>query len=347
MGLKWKTLTLTAMLLTGCASGPNWQHTKIADKVTASRQLVIDDGNCTLVAEGGAPMPQVAPVDGPKTSDVLLRGTTYNSTTGTTTNSVYRGQVSTAPSGGFAGGFASGMASGASLGAAIAAQRAQERIHKSCMYAKGWVDAPELATTAVAPVVPQRVKRIAEPSPDVRIYMTRDDEWFADLEEFLRFHPAYKQPALYEVLRLQMVEVGRSEPNLSMPQRLLNAHDKIVGPALTADEKADAVLTVYLGAVSGVARDQAGLGLFYAQGKNTRTPTNTARSAYWSHKSALGGNAIGQMGLGIMLFSGGIQQDKVNGYLWVKKAGAAGVNVANTMRGFEEEMSAEQLEIVR
>lgn len=292
-------------------------------------------------------MPQVAPIEGPKTSDVTMRGSTYNTATGTTTNSVYRGQVTTAPSGGFAGGFASGMASGANLGAALAAQQAQDRIHKSCMYAKGWVDAPDQPTTATGPVVTQQVKRTAEPSADVKIYPTQDDEWFADLEEFLRFHPAYKQPAVYEVLRLQMVEVGRAEPSLSMPQRLLKTHDKITGQALTTAEKEDAVLMAYIGAVNGNARDQAGLGLFYAQGKDGRTPTNTKRSAYWSHKSALGGNAVGQMGLGIMLFSGGIQQDKVNGYLWVKKAGAAGLNVANTLRGFEAEMSAEQIRAAR
>lgn len=344
--MKFLTVLSFALLVTGCASNPNWQHTKIADKATASRQLIIDDGNCTLVASGGAPMPQVTPVDGPKTSDVTLRGSTYNTATGSTTNSFYRGQVTTAPSGGFAGGFASGMASGANLGAALAAQQAQDRIYKSCMYTKGWIDAPEQATAA-APIVKQPVKRTVEPSADVKIYKTQDDELFADLEEFLRFYPAYTQPALYEVLRLQMVEVGKAEPNLGMPQRLLKTHNKIAGQVLTVEEKADAVLKAYMGAVNGVSRDQASLGLFYAQGKDTRTSTNTTRSAYWSHKSALGGNAVGQMGLGIMLFSGGIQQDKVNGYLWVKKAGVAGLNIADTLRGFEEEMSAEQLKAVQ
>lgn len=339
---------LVAFLISGCASSPNWRNDRISDKAAASRQLVIDDGSCTLVASGGAPMPQFIPVEGPKTSEVTIRGTTYNTTSGSTTNSLYRGQVSASPSGGFAGGLAGGMASGANLGAAIAARKAQDRIYKACMYAKGWVDAPvKAAELTAAPEILQTVKRAAEPSANFSIYKTQDEEWLADLDEFLRFNPDYKKPALYNALRLQMIEVGKDAPKLNMPQRLLAANEKISGQKLAGQGKADSVLATYLGAVNGVPRDQAGLGIFYAQGKDARTPVNTERSAYWSYKSALAGNAVGQMGLGIMIFSGGIQQDKVNGYLWVKKAGDAGLNVVNTLRGFEEEMSADQLEAVR
>ena len=349
---KWM-FVLAIFSLSGCASGPDWRHTKITDNVVASRQLVIDDGNCTLFAEGGAPIPEVAQLDGPKTTDIVVRGTTFNPSTGTTTSSVYRGTASTAPSGGFAGGFANGVASGASLGAAIAAQRAQEKLYKSCMYTKGWTDQPEvapkgnMAASSAKLATPKQIKSTREPSADIKIYRTQDDEWFADLEEFMRFYPTYKKPAAYEILRIEMSKLEAANPNLSLSQRLVKAHYKINGQALTANEKSDEVLMIYLAAVGGLSRDQANLGFLYAQSKDSRIPVNTSRSAYWSHKSALGGSPIGQLGLGIMLFSGGIQQDKVNGYLWVKKAGASGLNVSNTLREFEDEMSPEQLQAIQ
>lgn len=339
--------------LTACASAPNWQHTKITDKTEAARQLVIDDGNCSLIAMGAAPVPQVPVSNTPQTTDITLYGSTYNTGTGTRSYSTYTGQATTNPSGGFAGGFASGMQSGANLGAAIAARNAQDRIHKSCMYSKGWTDAVSEGTsdagfkktTQVA-----RVKNARPPAPPAEIYASAQTEWEADTAEFMAFFPAYESGDYFDRLS-QKVKALAVNQVMTGPQYLLAALKQLSdegrnAPPPTTDE--GGYRAMYMQSVDGDMRAQSSLGLAYVQGKDPRVPIDSTRSAYWSRKSALAGNPVGQLGYGILLFRGaGIQQDRINGYLWMKKAAQSGLVVSSTLNRFEAELSAPELQAVK
>lgn len=191
MTIRITCVAITAAALAGCA-GPSWQHTQITDPATSARQLVIDDGYCTAVSQNSAPVPQVILADGPKTSNFNLQGTTRNTQTGATSYSDYSGQMTTAPAGAAAG-FASGMANGMNIGAAIMAGQAQERIHKSCMFAKGWTDTKVAGAATAAAVAPQPVTRTSAPVSGtitrIGIYATPTASWEADCAEFFCFSP--------------------------------------------------------------------------------------------------------------------------------------------------------------
>lgn len=339
--------------LTACASAPNWQHTRITDKTTAARQLVIDDGNCTLISTGAAPIPEIPASNSPQTTNITLRGSTYNTTTGARSNSTYTGQATTAPSGGFAGGFASGMQSGAALGAAIAARNAQDNIHKSCMYSKGWTDAvPEGPSDTGFKKTAQvaSAKSARSPAAPAPIYVSAQTEWEADTTEFMAFFPAYRGGDYFDRLN-QKVKALAVAKEMTGPQYLLAALKQLNdegrdAPLPTADE--GGYRTMYIQSVDGDVRAQSSLGLAYVQGKDPRTPIDPTRSAHWSRKSALAGNPVGQLGYGILLFRGdGIQPDRINGYLWMKKAAQGGLDVSSTLNQFEAEMSTAELQAVK
>lgn len=349
MNNRWdKTIYAAALacLLSGCASAPNWQRPDTQDKETRSQRLTVDDNYCTLVSYGAAQMPPitVTPTT-PTVSNVTMRGTTYDSSTGARTYGTYTGQVTTAPSGGFAGGFASGLGNGAALGAAIAAQRQQDALYKACMNNKGWVDANEKNVSPVPPPKEQSSPSLNAPTP----YPNAEVGWESDTAEFMRFFPEFQSGHNFETLNAQVKNIAKLK-TLDGPQYLIEALESIKPEAIKiAAQDTEDVMELYLKAVKGNARAQAGLGLAYVQEKDPRTPLDPRRSAYWSRKSALAGNSVGQLGYGILLFSGSPtgQPDRVLGYRWVQKAGMAGLKVEGTLQGFRQSMSGIELQQVR
>jgi hypothetical protein len=330
-------LVLIAIVLVGCA-GPNWQHTRITDKTTAARQLVIDDGYCTQVSVGAVSVPMVPPPAVSTISNVNLQGATFNPQTGTTNHSSYTGQVTSVPAGGFGGGFASGMANGLNMGAAIAATQAQERIHKSCMFAQGWTDAPPVATV---------------PSPAVRveIYPTASAAWLADVEEFLLIYPAYNSIEAHPRLDAKVRTIAVASPHLSGPQILLAARKALqaegVGTMEQTSDSYDLIRTQYRGSVAGTRLDQAGLGLTYAKGNGTQFPSNPTRAAFWAQESAMSGNYAGQIGFGILRFDGtGVPVNRIEGYQWIQRAAALNASAESILRDFEKKMTADELRAV-
>lgn len=296
-----------------------------------ARQLVIDDGYCTRVANGSAPMPQIVAAPASTTTTFNARGTTYNTTTGETTRGTYTGQATTAPSGGFGGGFASGMASGAGLGAAINARKAQDRIHKSCMYAKGWHDAPAgtAADIAIAPVVASaaaipKPSAAAQPTKFVEVYDTAEEQWQADVEEFYFFYPAYRAGMRHQWIDGKVRVIAKESPQLTGPLILIAAHASLKSASQAAPEPASKaiarLLTFYHSASAGDAMDQVTFGTAYLQGEDG-LPVSQKRSAYWFQQSAATGNSIGQQVYGLMLFRGeGVAKDRVEGYRFIAKA---------------------------
>ncbi|WP_439668519.1 hypothetical protein DAMDJJ_31850 [Cupriavidus necator] len=336
---------ITFLALAGCAT--KWHNPALTDSASMERQLKIDDGYCTMVAAGAAPMP--APVQPTATtSSVNITGSTFNPATGTTTTSNYRGQVNTSPAGGFAGGFASGMANGAAIGAALA----QDKIHKSCMYAKGWYDTPPPASTASSPPtskVQPTLRQSPRPVSATPIYTSPKEEWGADTDEFLSIYPEYRTPALFDQLNDQVKRIATASPHLSGPAILIAAREAVaqagVGPA--ALPKSTLAQMTYPGAVAGKPVDQAAMGVFYIKGDDA-VPANIRRSAYWTQKAASAGNPIGQMGYGALLFEGkGLPRDRVEAYRWVQPLATTDETAKELLRMFEAQMTAGELSQVR
>lgn len=97
-------------------------------------QKIIDEGYCTQVASGAAPMPNIAFPAAPANQNIYGTITSY----GQNGLSTHHYSGFTAPNAGAS--FASGMAQGAALGASIRAKRAQDAVMKGCMFRLGWVD---------------------------------------------------------------------------------------------------------------------------------------------------------------------------------------------------------------
>lgn len=339
------------MLIGGCASSPEWSHARIRDKAASDRQFMIDDGECTRIAVSGAPSPALAPPE-PIAANISVQGSTYNTATGQRTYGTYTGQVNTNPSGGFGGGFASGMTSGASLGAIIAARQAEEKIHKSCMYARGWSDkaSSDAGTGSISTEYTTGNTNSRLPAHPAFAYSDARDEWTADTREFFRFYPKYANGQLYELLN-QRVKALAATNSMTGPQYLVTTINQLAnegkGPAEDPGDSGG-IRAIYLRAVQGNPADQAALGLFYADGRDPRLPIDPVRSAHWSRKAAIAGNGMGQLGYAIALFAGiGAKQDKVNAYLWAKLAESKGINVKSTLSMFENEMSPHELQATR
>ena len=339
-----------ALMLSGCATSPEWRHLRIQDKAASERQFTIDDGECTLLASSGAPPVSVVPAPAPTSANVTMQGSTYNTTTGQRTYGTYSGQVNTVPSGGFAGGFASGLSSGASLGTVIAARQAEERIHRSCMYSRGWTDKAPGVGEGEMGALTVKARGYTPPAKPASVYGDAQEEWGADTKEFLRFYPAYASGEFYERLN-QKVKALAAAQAMTGPEYLLAALNQLRGEARRAPEDATdsgSVRATYVRAVQGSPADQAAMGLFYADRRDPRVPVDPVRSAHWSRKAALAGNAMGQLGYGIALFAGiGVKQDKVNAYRWVKLAESNGASVKSTLTMFESEMSPAELQAIR
>lgn len=327
---------LIGTLVGGCAT--NWVHPRIPDTAASARQLTIDDGYCTMVSVGAAPMPPVISSNGPTTSWVTGTGSTYNSTTGQRTTGTYTGQVTTMPSGGFGSGFSSGFASGASAGAAIRAAIEQDKIHKACMTNKGWVDGdtlPPSQTPKVETQLPQPPSPLAYSSPEA--------QWKADIDEFYNFFPEYKAKNQQSLLDKRVKAIAKNKDMTTGSLYLLTAQEQLSQEKLVAtpDIKDSGNLrATYIASVKGDARQQSALALAYVQRKDERTPFNPKRAEYWSRESALQGNPVGQMGYGIVLFQLG---DKVNGYRWVEFAASKGADTGNNLNRFRANMNEGEL----
>lgn len=102
-----------------------------------AQQRTIDEGYCTQVAHGSAPMPDVR-VYSPAQHSYNISGTISSYGSGGFQSSSYTGYVT--PSAGAS--FTTGFAQGAALGASIRARRAQDKIMKGCMLKLGWTDKP-------------------------------------------------------------------------------------------------------------------------------------------------------------------------------------------------------------
>ena len=342
-------LTATGLVaVAGCATAPNWQHTAIRDNAVAARQLVIDDAYCTQVASGSAPMPEIVAPETPQTANVTIRGSTYNTTTGQRTYGTYTGQVTTSPSGGFAGGFASGLSSGASLGAAISAQRERERIHKGCMFAKGWMDTPQAATPNEPPTL-----TVALPEAS-RIYATPHDEWYADVEEFMRLYPAYRSGALHDALNERVKAVANTPQykGLNGQQILMTAHAELKSMGRAALEPTDDLtlksLVIYQGAANGNPEEQAAMGIWYFKGSGGFFPEDHKRAALWSQRAAYAGNAGGQLQHGLLMFRGfGHRMDRVEGFRWIQRAAKSDPKIKTTLEQLRMQLTADELRQVQ
>ncbi len=134
-------------LLAGCANtqwyNPNYS---VGDAELMANQKAIDEGYCTQVAHGAAPMPE-ARVYLPTQHNYSISGTISSYGSGGYQTSNYTGYVTPSPG----ASFSSGLVQGAALGAAIRARRAQDRIMKGCMLKLGWSDKPIAQQAATTP----------------------------------------------------------------------------------------------------------------------------------------------------------------------------------------------------
>lgn len=346
-------LLVASLALTACAS-TKWQHTLMTDPAQSARQLVIDDGYCLRVALGSAPMPQVVTTAGAGTTSVTMSGTTINPMTGQTSYGTYSGQARTTP----AGGFAAGMADGMNMGNAINAAVAQERIHKACMFAKGWSDSPipVVAAQASVPKAPlvrtNTVVRATAALPP--IYASPKEAWDAETAEFLLVYPQYEHDLLFGKfnVRIKAIAVSEAGRKMSGPQILMAAQKEMVEAGVAHEEPAskdyDLIRSTYRDAIRGDAVAQAGLGTMYSLGRGTLFPVNLTRAAFWAQQSAVAGNSVGQISYGVLRYGGGgVQQDKVDGYRWVQKAAVTDPSLKELMGQLEAGMSPEELRAVR
>ena len=162
----------------------------------------------------------------------------------------------------------------------------------------------------------------------------------------MRLFPAYKSGTKYETFNARVKSIATVKNLPEGSQYLVEAleslqAEELVGLNLDSED----VIPLYLRAVKGNARAQAGLGLAYVQKQNPLTPYDPLRAAFWSRKAALAGNSVGQLGYGILLFGGSTgSPNRVLGYRWVQKAGIAGLNVQSTLQGFEGSMTQRELQ---
>ncbi|UYO95045.1 hypothetical protein [Pollutimonas sp. M17] len=127
-----------AGILVGCANTQWYNHNYSAgDAELIANQKAVDEGYCTQVAHGAAPMPD-ARVYAPAQQSYNITGTISSYGQGGFRTSNYSGYVTPSPG----SAFSSGVAQGAALGASIRARRAQDAIMKGCMIKLGWTDKP-------------------------------------------------------------------------------------------------------------------------------------------------------------------------------------------------------------
>lgn len=133
--IHFAVLLAASALLGACAT--TYSNPNLKDAAQSKAQLAIDEGYCTQVAAGAAPIPAIRNYASDQQNYTVSGNiSTFNPATGNTTRSTYTGTVNSAPS--YGQGFASGFQSGASIGAAINAQNQQKAIKNGCMVRLGW-----------------------------------------------------------------------------------------------------------------------------------------------------------------------------------------------------------------
>lgn len=130
-----RLLVAIPLLALGCitAQAQTWHNPKIKNHRLEERQLAIDDGMCTMVADRNIPMPPI-----------VYHSDGTHSFSGWAT--IWSGsQFSTMTYNGFTrpvqspfGAFASGFARGAAIGEAIRARMDRYKVHRACMLSLGW-----------------------------------------------------------------------------------------------------------------------------------------------------------------------------------------------------------------
>ena len=329
------------VMVSACQTTPLWNHPNIHDPSAKTSRLTADDTECMLAAEQ---YNVSLPVPGTPQA-FTATGRTYNPQSGTTTVSSYSGQIG-GPSGGFAGGFSSGFSNGAALGAAIRAARLQDKAYRYCMTSRGWVDENSIKNTTSAQVQPAQAP-VPLDAPDP--YPNAIASWEADAEEFLRFFPEYKNGKKFNELNTTVKKLAETK-KLEGSQYLVEALQLIDPNAIkTRPREAEDALDLYLKAVRGNARAQAGLSLSYVLKKDPRTPDDVVRASHWTRKSALAGNAVGMWGYGTLLVGGAVtgKYEKVLGYRWIQKAGKAGAEVRSALQDLESLMTQPELAQVK
>jgi TPR repeat protein len=104
----------------------------------------------------------------------------------------------------------------------------------------------------------------------------------------------------------------------------------------------------YLKAVDGSAIDQAGIGSMYTNGVDKVLAKDLPRAAYWSQKSALSGNPVGQLGYGMLMFWGmGIKENRTEGYKWVKQSASIDSSNTEVLKQLESEMTPAEISASR
>ncbi|WP_127811877.1 hypothetical protein [Bordetella bronchiseptica] len=144
-------LFLVTGTLVGC--GTTWHNANISDPSILARQLAIDEGYCTRVAAGAAPMPETRLDTSSQQSYAVSGKTTTLGPNGPQT-SFHSGTIT--PTNNFGSGFSSGLSQGAALGAAIRARRERDAVIKGCMFNLGWSDTaiPVSARATSQPTTP-------------------------------------------------------------------------------------------------------------------------------------------------------------------------------------------------
>lgn len=339
------SILLSSLALAGCAAGPNWQRTDIQDKVSVSRQLAIDDGQCTLVSVGAAPMPRPLSTN-PQAQNFTVQGSTYNPSAGTWSHSTYTGQITNGSRGGFADGVATGFNAGMTLGATIKAQQQQDAIYAACMNAKGWVDVPAATKMSDVPVLQRTVASSEQKSEEAITNNSAMIAWQRDVEEFLWLFPAYRETEHYKRLDATVRKIAKDDPSLDGKQVLLMAREvlKIEGLEVSTPGTPSHRLAAlsYQQAVKGDAKAQ--LAMSAAHSGNSGEGLGVERAMYWANEAARRGDPVGEILMGLHLFHGnGIEQNKVAGYKLVKKAANVNSDARALLPKLEAAMSASEL----
>lgn len=231
------------VLLTGCAT-TQYHHHAITDKAEESRQLEIDDAQCTAVSYGAAPMPQVhynTPAPSQAFSGTVRRTDIYDPA-----RYEYRGTITPVQAPGAA--FAQGMANGMNMGAAMAAKRAREKIYHGCMLQMGW-------STEARPVP---VKQAAPPSATPPAPLSKqasekergEERWHQTIATFLDVEAAspggidYRaEPAKMQLLDITVKGLANDPKNegKSMSWFLIEANRLVKAAYAQADKQSAGV----------------------------------------------------------------------------------------------------------
>lgn len=147
--------------LAGCST--TWHNASISDPSILARQLAIDEGYCTRVAAGAAPMPEIR-LDTSSQQSYAVAGTTTTLGPNGPQTSFHSGTIT--PTNNFGSGFSSGLSQGAALGATIRARRERDAVIKGCMFNLGWTDTarPASAGTDSQPTRPPSIQSPAVPA---------------------------------------------------------------------------------------------------------------------------------------------------------------------------------------